>query len=502
MLLISQENSNILYPYKISESPVKLNRIAVFGNTISPDEIVLGTMYDHLYLVHNCAMKQEVIMYKLKSDGFFKERTMNLFSLGALQCSIIDSLFVVHNTMNKMSMIYDVALPYENPLTYPQPIAPYKPYSVQSEMKSSEPTSVTLYSDKWRYLMPNIIMDLECGFVFELNVFLTDFPLRLKMHSQEESDIELIRFFSRRIGGKWKLIETIRNYCCVKPLTTCMSMFKFICRVYLEWIRSRTSSKSEVYDDEGEWSMVGKDRVKPDNFKSNVILNYVQNPVVEDEMKQSPVIMGVDQQESELNLSQSQYGYTVLDQQDMWKNVFCELESSNGCSLTNLFTLLLEYMRALRALKIRVSDYIQRLAIEVLIKDGRFNMLHQYIQYKIIMDSRNIALQILSIEDKYKPAFQIAMDMLIRCGDHSVICEVLIARKKIGHALSVMHNNSIKSIPFNVIFEGIIQQNDDLLFYNAFEIIRKIQGNNEFTKRPDMEEYIKLYKEKFGSEPK
>ena len=227
--------------------------------------------------------------------------------------------------------------------------------------------------------------------------------------------------------------------------------------------------------------MLERKRQNLNKFKPNVIFNYVQNPEIDQPpspIQPSPIKRPNNEEEDvELNLSQSQYGYTVLDQQEMYKNIFCELEMQKSCSLFHLFSLLIEYMRALRSFKIPVSDYIQRLAIEVLIKDGKYNMLHQYIQYKIISDSRNIAFQILSIEDKYKPAFQIAMDMLIRLGDHSVICEVLIARKKIGHALSVMHNNSIKNIPFKVIFEGIVQQNDDLMFFNAFEILKKIQGS-------------------------
>jgi hypothetical protein len=501
ILLVSQESSHVLYPYRISENPIKLNKIQLWGNHLSPEDVMITTFYDHCFVVHACLAKQEIIMYKLKDDLFAKESSMNLFALGQLQYSVVDSLFVVHNTMTKLSMIYDVACKYENPLTFPAPIANYEPYTIQEELKDKEPTKVSVYSDKWRYLNGNLILDLESGFVFELHITLSSFPFRIKLKTQEAVHLEHVKFLSRRIGGKSKLLESIRKYSAEKSLSSSIEIFSFVVRVYLQWIMSRTT-KDQMYDDEGEWSYVGRTKGKPEAFSPNVIWNYVQNPGVED-LKNSPIKRPIQEtDDEELNLSQSQYGYTVLDQQEMYKNVFCELEMNQSCSLFHLFSLCIEYIRCLRFHNIPVSDYITRLAIEVLIKDGKYNMLHQYIQYKIITDSRNIALQILSIEDKYKPAFQIGMDMLIRLGDHSVICETLIARKKIGHALSVMHNNSIKTIPFKIIFERIVQLNDDLLFFNAFEILKKIQGSLEFCKRDDMEEYIKLYREKFGADPK
>ena len=227
---------------------------------------MLSTIYDQCFLVHASSLKQEVMMYKLKGDTFSKDSIFNLFSLGHLQYSIVDSIFIVHNSLTKLSMIYDVACKYENPLTYPAAIQEYKPYSIQEELKENEPTSVHLYSDKWKYLLPDLILDTDSGFIFELHLLLNAFPFRAKL--KKETDLEHVKFLSRRIGGKWKLLETVRNFCVEKPLICSIEIFQFICRVYLQWILTRVSKDQQIYDDEGEWSYVGKEKTKPEQVQT------------------------------------------------------------------------------------------------------------------------------------------------------------------------------------------------------------------------------------------
>lgn len=88
--------------------------------------------------------KQEILIYKLKNETFILDNTLHLFTLGQLSINIVDSLLIVHNVTAKLSMVYDVALKYDHPLSYPVSIASYKKYTVQDELKSKEPESVDL----------------------------------------------------------------------------------------------------------------------------------------------------------------------------------------------------------------------------------------------------------------------------------------------------------------------------------------------------------------------
>ncbi|WP_428025416.1 hypothetical protein, partial [Arcobacter sp.] len=61
------------------------------------------------------------------------------------------------------------------------------------------------------------------------------------------------------------------------------------------------------------------------------------------------------------------------------------------------------------------------------------------------------------------------------------------------HALAVMYNNQLTSISPKIIFENTL--NDDFLFFNAFEIFKKL--NPKYFSDPECEKYIAIYKEKF-----
>lgn len=84
------------------------------------------------------------MIYKLKNDDFILENTLHIFTIGHLSINIVDSLLIIHNNSYKLSMVYDVALKYEHPLSYPVSISPYKKYSIQDELKSKEPDTVDL----------------------------------------------------------------------------------------------------------------------------------------------------------------------------------------------------------------------------------------------------------------------------------------------------------------------------------------------------------------------
>lgn len=350
-----------------------------------------------------------------------------------------------------------------------------------------------LDSNHWEFLYPNLIVDKKLGFVFELQLHINEFSFKLKKFTNDESDLEHMKFLFRRMSGRSKLIDLIYQFCIEKPLNFMAQAFQWISKCYLQWIIQKNNSRIETED--GDWSVIGDKKEKV--WRSpNIINDYIPNQnTVQYE------IIDKNLNDDEGYIIQSQVSFTVVDQQEMYKTIFSGFESSKKLSNTRLFNLVIEYIRALQIHKIPVAEYIQRFAITLLIKAEQYSMLHQYLQYKVFGDSKSIAFQILAIEDKYKPALQIALDMLTRLGDYSTICEILLSRRKISHALAVMHQNELK-IPYKLIFESVIQQNDDLLFYNSFEILKKMNLNlkksSEFTKLDDIEEYIQLYNEKFN----
>jgi hypothetical protein len=60
-----------------------------------------------------------------------------------------------------------------------------------------------------------------------------------------------------------------------------------------------------------------------------------------------------------------------------------------------------------------------------------FYQLHQLLQYHVVSDSVPVACQLLSLENTYPPAYQLALDMFKRLHTHEQIVEVLLTKKQV-----------------------------------------------------------------------
>ena len=79
-----------------------------------------------------------------------------------------------------------------------------------------------------------------------------------------------------------------------------------------------------------------------------------------------------------------------------------------------------EYIRSLNFHHLTVSPFLFELLIHFLVTTSKFTQLHQLLQYHVVADSVHVACQLLSIEGKYPPAYQLALDMLKRLNSYDV----------------------------------------------------------------------------------
>jgi hypothetical protein len=247
-----------------------------------------------------------------------------------------------------------------------------------------------------------------------------------------------------------------------------------------------------------DWNLVKVSATKKrsnshDFVVSNEILTpQPQDEILDDEVRMKSLIPIKDEFSDEIYLNIiTSNGFAWIDQLDFYRNILLHLEKK--IPILRLISILVEYIRSLNSFKIPVKEFIQLFLIDLLVQSNQLTTLHEYLQYKVLTDSKQVALQLFSLEEKYKPAFQMSLDMLSRLGSHELICDLLLARKKIPHALAVMYNNQITTISPQIIFENTL--NDDFLFFNAFEIFKKL--NPKFIEQEEYEKYVNIYKEKF-----
>ena len=85
----------------------------------------------------------------------------------------------------------------------------------------------------------------------------------------------------------------------------------------------------------------------------------------------------------------------ILDEADVYTNLFCPLLEELGNSRANLkriISFILEYSRSLEEEQIPVQHFLNELLINLLVQNGSWYQLHQLLQYHVIADSKPLGM--------------------------------------------------------------------------------------------------------------
>ena len=160
--------------------------------------------------------------------------------------------------------------------------------------------------------------------------------------------------------------------------------------------------------------------------------------------------------------------------------------------------MIIEYIRTLIHYQIDVLYFIYEMVINCLVRNNHYYQLHQFLQYHVIADSSPVACQLLSIENRYPPAGQLALDMLKRLNtkpEH--IVEILLLRKQVLPALRMLKKTKRepKLSEIAEFLDVAKLSDDDILFYTVFKYFDDRGCIKKYS--DPLNEYISLYKKKF-----
>lgn len=130
--------------------------------------------------------------------------------------------------------------------------------------------------------------------------------------------------------------------------------------------------------------------------------------------------------------------------------------------------MLVEYIRSLTTHHIDVKHFIHELIINALVSNNCCYQLHQFLQYHVVKDSVHVACILLSLEPKYPPIFQLALDMLKRLNTYEEIVEVLLLKDQVMSAVRVVNRDGkgmdvIKGVSAARFLEAATRSGDDLV---------------------------------------
>ncbi|KAK9510121.1 hypothetical protein O3M35_004973 [Rhynocoris fuscipes] len=402
-------------------------------NAIAERDVALGVVYNQPrilfmnYQAINTGIQTEVIVYTIiKLAAVKKTDVLRIHQRGSFALNLVDNLIIVHNQFMKSSLVFDITdaefqgvVRYHLPVIDPKSI---KPFEEEQPSNSNEiQKHCELYSPNWIMFQPNIVMDVKAGCLWTLELILMGFYKYITDRK------ELIKFLLLRSNSKFIIARTLSSL--------------------MDEGGSRLEELAEIFDQ----------------------INAVYRNYLEQNMKSQ---IGLPSSMSKPDDDPVVEFRAVIDQSFIYTYVFCKLAEkvyydSNKKQSRLLSWTLLEYIRSLADLQIPAQHFLYELLINCLVLTESYYQLHQLLQYHGVSDSKPLACLLLSLENVYPAAPQLALDMLERLGTaKEEISEILLSRGEVLPSLryATIHCGPHTSITPNKYLEVARQKGDERLY--------------------------------------
>ncbi|XP_033356491.1 regulator of MON1-CCZ1 complex isoform X1 [Bombus vosnesenskii] len=406
-----------------------------------------GAASVYIYTVHNR-------MTTIKRSHILKLDVSGKFAI-----NVVDNLIIVHHQTTKTSMIFDIMLSGISDGTVMHhtsmaPAKPIKPYCLKvpgTTLSNETYQPCQLYSPNWVVFQPNIIIDAKLGCLWYIE-------LKLESLTRLITDkVLLVEFLMQRTNTKYILIHVLQNFMMQLPISLMDMPIIF-------------------------------------NKLNSVYRNYLENEIQNQ--------MGTPLQNNAKCLSTTTENYKyklLLDQSDVYSYILSKFPE-NTIEPKMIVWVLLEYIRSLAEHSIPVQHYLHELVITTLVQRKAYYQLHQLLQYHVVADSKPLACLLLSLENLYPAAHQLALDMLKRLGNaHEEIIEVLLSKGYILPALRYIRSvGMVDQVSDRKFLEAAKATEDATLFYSVFKFFKQrnlyLYNTTGFTKGERYQPYIQHYK--------
>ncbi|XP_041440051.1 regulator of MON1-CCZ1 complex isoform X2 [Xenopus laevis] len=465
VMLISTANlCNVLQPFyfragtvsKMTKFEIELPTLIAKSTKVSERDIAMATIYGQLYVLYlrhhfksSSSAGAEVVLYYLPREGTCKKlHILKLNRTGKFALNVVDNLVVVHHQDTETSVIFDIRLRGESDGTVAlhQPVLPARsiqPYQMSvagpSAVAPQAPMPCKLYSSSWIVFQPDIIISASEGYLWYLRI-----KLQPIVHLLQDKG-RLMDFLLQRKDCKSVILSV-----CSQILTQSdRALLPVIATVF-----DKLNSEYKKYlDAEHSYNLA----VETSQGRSNALL---KRPV---------------------------RGQAVIDQSDMYTHVLSVFTDLKEAPHKFIIAVLMEYIRSLNQFQIPVQHYLYELVIKTLVQHNLFYMLHQFLQYHVLSDSKPLACLLLSLESVYPPAHQLSLDMLKRLSTaNDEIVEVLLSKQQVLAAMRFVRSiGGQESASARKFLDAAKQTTDNMLFYTVFRFFeqrnQRLRGNPNFT---------------------
>ncbi|KAK7826867.1 hypothetical protein U0070_026463 [Myodes glareolus] len=428
--------------------------------SLSERDIAMATIYGQLYVLflrHHSRTSNstgaEVVLYHLPREGACKKmHILKLNRTGKFALNVVDNLTSVIFDI-KLRGEFDGSVTFHHPVLPARSIQPYQiPVAGPAAVTSQSPVP---YSSSWIVFQPDIIISASQGYLWNLQVKLQPIVNLLPDKGR------LMDFLLQRKECKMVILSVLLAESDRATLPVIATVFDKLNHEYKKYLDAEQSYTMAVE--------AGQSRSNP------------------------PLKRPVRTQ-------------AVVDQSDVYTHVLSPFVENKEMPHKFVIAVLMEYIRSLNQFQIPVQHYLHELVIKTLVQHNLFYMLHQFLQYHVLSDSKPLACLLLSLESFYPPAHQLSLDMLKRLSTaNDEIVEVLLSKHQVLAALRFIRGiGGHDNISARKFLDAAKQTDDVMLFYTIFRFFeqrnQRLRGNPSFTPGEHCEEHVAFFKQVFGEQ--
>ncbi|KAF6029890.1 C18orf8 [Bugula neritina] len=477
LIISSGTYGNLIYPFQYENGTLyKYNKLEVelIFYPIEPKltllrrDAFLATIYNQVYIMTlkqdtHSSQPAELVLYRLSREKVVtKTHVLKFNSTGHFQVNIVDSLILVHHLQSKTTLLYDLKFSsvcdqqiaiHQQPLITPLPMKPVTQMPPFVPSFSSSPAAMAaaqpayeMYSNNWIVFQPDVIIDAVQGCMWKTEISLPGF---VDMISDK---CLLIEVLLHRAGAKSLILDVVRSL--VTPETA-----------------SSLTTIGEIFN------------------RLNQVYAY------NEDMKSDFEVLSITKSWLAAN------AVSVIQQDDVYTHVFYPIfgeqrarrdEKSNS---SFPISVMVEYIASLQTFDLPVHFYLYELLVNTLVDCGQLFRLHQFLQYHVMADSKHLACLLLSLQNVYPPAFQIALDMLKRLGTaHDEIVEVFLSKHQVLTAIRYLRSVGLANQMQPRKFLSVAKESGDPdIFYTTYKYFEDInvkqRNTTSFAPGDHCEEY-------------
>eukprot|EP00730_Choanoeca_flexa_P017202 TRINITY_DN8251_c0_g1_i2.p1 TRINITY_DN8251_c0_g1~~TRINITY_DN8251_c0_g1_i2.p1 ORF type:complete len:629 (+),score=164.15 TRINITY_DN8251_c0_g1_i2:100-1986(+) len=465
LITASSIQPNVINPFLITRSTIhKIPRLevslphAATAPQLKEANVALIRVYSRLYMAVTkdnpksyAGPAAEIYLYLVTREGILEAHSLELDVNGPFLLNTLDNLVLVHHQLTKKTYAFDVEAQLSRRATMTTSGGEFFRHDpvFKAPLMHTPPSEGTAAAPAnypaWLAFPSNVLIDPQAGCLYQIKL-----KASLLIHHTTDT-AHLIDVLVRRKDGQEAILAALRQECEKRTAESlaCMAV---------------------VFDSMHRVEKIIQSKA-PDTLK--------------------------------------RFNYQRIDQKLMYHEIFQPLSddigSEEGCNF--LMKLTTEYIRSLTFNELPVQHFIYELVINTLVSQGKEYQLHQFLQYHVVDDSKPVACLLLSLQSKYPPAFQLALDMFKRLGDaDNDIFDVLLSTEQVLSALRYMRSmgtEAVASIPARRFLEAARNTNDEMLFYNVYTFFvnrnTTLRGSPEFLPEEQCAEFVKHFDVTFSS---